>query len=285
MRQLKANSAATSSASAASCSAASISVAVSAWSLDTARAAGNSQLHPAIFLGSLVKASLEKLFPDTVSRLAGLVSTVVSARAGLTRIARPGKSVKKSGDRWDMNVCGVPNQRNQREGAAASVLRSSRDGIHGRFPSGENGIPLIKASSTVAATVPMCPEKRNGVERGTGARANVAAGLSGRCVLCIDGRAALYPEYRRAVETSGGNLLIYRSKPQRDAQRQPLPALLEQADMVICPVDCVNHHAFYTVKRYCQYSGTPCVLLERSGLSTFQRGIAALAALVSPAQA
>ena len=284
MRQLETNSAATSPASAASCSAASIPVEVPAWSLDTIRAARSGCLYPALSLAGLVEASLEKLFHDTVDRLAGIVSPLVFARAGLTRIARLGKPVEKSGGRRDMNVCGI---RNQRECANASVLRSSGDGISGRFSSGENGIPLIKASSTVAAaTVPICTEKRNGIERGAVAQTHTAAGLSGRCVLCIDGRAALYSEYRRAVEASGGNLLIYRSKPQRDAERQPLPALLEQADMVICPVDCVNHQAFYTVKRYCQYSGTPCVLLERSGLSTFQSGIAALAALAaSPAQA
>lgn len=284
MRQLETNSTPRSSASAASCSTASIPVAVPIWSLNATRVARNSHLHPAISLASLVEASLERLFQDTVDRLAGLVSTVVFARAGLTKIARPGKPVKKSGDRRDMKVCGIPNQR---ECGTASVLRSSSDGIRGQFTSGENGMPLIKASSTVAAaTVPMCTGKRNGGEGGTTVQTNTAAGLSGRCVLCIDGRAALYPEYRRAVEASGGNLLIYRSQPQRGAERQPLPALLEQADMVICPVDCVNHYAFYTVKRYCQYSGTPCVLLERSGLSTFQRGIAALAALTaSPAQA
>ena len=148
-------------------------------------------------------------------------------------------------------------------------------------------MPLIKASSTItAAPVPVCFMNHDSVHEGLVAHANTRVNLSGRCVLCVDGRVALYPEYRRAVAAFGGNLLIYRSQPQRDAESQPLPALLEQADMVICPVDCVNHHAFFTVKRYCRYSGTPCVLLERSGLSTFRVGIAALAALTeSPARA
>jgi hypothetical protein len=48
--------------------------------------------------------------------------------------------------------------------------------------------------------------------------------------------------------------------------------------MIVCPIDCVNHHAFFAVKRYCKHSGKPCVLLERSGLPTFCKGIAALAA-------
>ncbi|HEU4855388.1 MAG TPA: DUF2325 domain-containing protein, partial [Nitrosospira sp.] len=63
-----------------------------------------------------------------------------------------------------------------------------------------------------------------------------------------------------------------------------LPVLLDHADMVVCPMDCVNHTVFFTVKRYCRRSGKPCVLLDRSSLSTFRKGIATLAVLcTSPA--
>ena len=42
--------------------------------------------------------------------------------------------------------------------------------------------------------------------------------------------------------------------------------------MVICAVDCVNHEAYFTVKRYCKYFGKPYVLLDRSDLATFRKG-------------
>lgn len=103
--------------------------------------------------------------------------------------------------------------------------------------------------------------------------------LAGRRVLCVGGRAALYPEYHRMVEASGGRLLIYRRGPLHGGDH--LPALLDHADLVVCPVDCVNHHTYFTVKRYCKYSGKPCVLLDRSGLPTFRKGVAMLAALTT----
>ncbi|MEP6604496.1 MAG: DUF2325 domain-containing protein [Nitrosospira sp.] len=103
--------------------------------------------------------------------------------------------------------------------------------------------------------------------------------LEGRQILCVGGRAKLYPEYRRLIETSGGSLLIYRSGSRTDMDH--LPTLLARADMVVCPVDCVNHHTYFTVKRYCKRSGKACVLLDRSGLPTFREGVAVLAALVA----
>jgi hypothetical protein len=101
--------------------------------------------------------------------------------------------------------------------------------------------------------------------------------LAARKLLCVGGRAALYPEYSRLVHASGGTLFFYRSDPRVGGEK--LAKLLAQADMVICPVDCVNHEAYFTAKRYCKYSGKPCVLLDRSDLATFRKGVATLAEL------
>jgi hypothetical protein len=98
-------------------------------------------------------------------------------------------------------------------------------------------------------------------------------------LLCVGGRAALYPEYSRLVHASGGTLFFYRSDPRVGGEK--LSELLAQADMVICPVDCVNHQAYFTVKRYCKHSGTPYVVLDRSDIPTFSKGLAKLAELVA----
>lgn len=145
----------------------------------------------------------------------------------------------------------------------------------GREVAETDGFPLIRESappgsfSFEPSPSAVSGEKEDGACEGSG--------IGGRCVLCVGGRAALYPDYRRAVEASGGKLVIYRNMPQGPGHH--LPVLLDHADMVVCPVDCVNHTAFFTVKRYCRHSGKPCVLLDRSNLSTFRKGIAALAAL------
>jgi hypothetical protein len=137
--------------------------------------------------------------------------------------------------------------------------------------------PLIKEAAPPAPFfVEQSPSAASG-EKGDGTCEG--SGIGGRCVLCVGGRAALYPEYRRVVEASGGKLVIYRNMPQGPGHH--LPVLLDHADMVVCPMDCVNHTAFFTVKRYCRRSGKPCVLLDRSNLSTFRKGIATLALGVS----
>jgi catecholate siderophore receptor len=105
--------------------------------------------------------------------------------------------------------------------------------------------------------------------------------LEGRCVLCVGGLAALYPEYRHVVETAGGKLLIYRGDQQHDSNC--LPALLACADALLCPVDCVNHAAYFAAKYYCKHSGKPCALLKRSDLPTFRKGVEVLAASATTA--
>lgn len=149
-------------------------------------------------------------------------------------------------------------------------------------------VPLVKVSAPPGA--PTAP-RRPGSASAAGPAwdcdslgekqdaAHAGFDLAGRRVLCVGGRAALYPEYHRMVEASGGRLLIYRRGPLHGGDH--LPALLDHADLVVCPVDCVNHYTYFTVKRYCKYSGKPCVLLDRSGLPTFRKGVATLAALAT----
>jgi hypothetical protein len=126
-----------------------------------------------------------------------------------------------------------------------------------------SGTPSVAQADIGSAT---CDEKRAILKR--------SIGLAARKVLCVGGRAALYPEYRRVVEAAGGSLFFYRRDPPIGGKK--LSEVLAQADMVVCPVDCVNHQAYFTVKHYCKYSGTPYVVLDRSDIRTFRKGVATL---------
>jgi hypothetical protein len=147
-------------------------------------------------------------------------------------------------------------------------------------------VPLVKtafASGTgptarTAMGRATCNEKRATLE----GNFDLAA-LATRKVLCVGGKAALYPEYRRVVEASGATLFFYRSDPRPTSltSGHGLPKLLSQVDMVVCPIDCVNHEAYFTAKRYCKYSGKPYVLLDRSDIPTFRKGVATLAELAA----
>lgn len=129
-----------------------------------------------------------------------------------------------------------------------------------RYPCITDWAPLIKASAFM--------QKRN---TGKSLRQHGGCSLSGCSVLCIGGRIKLYPIYKQLIQDAGGNFIAFHG----DATDTPekLPRMLREADMIICPVDCINHEDYFAVKKYCQRSSKPCVLLDRSGIDTFAAGI------------
>lgn len=133
--------------------------------------------------------------------------------------------------------------------------------------------PLIKASRTTLGKALGGTNEMAGLN-------HRATSLAQRSVLCIGGRIRLYPEYGRMIADCGGRFSAFHGDTT-DSLENLLP-LLEQTDLIICPVDCVNHEAFLMVKRYCQHSRKPCVLIDRSEARTFDLGIRALAAMQRP---
>ena len=108
---------------------------------------------------------------------------------------------------------------------------------------------------------------------------NAHCDLKGRSILCVGGQAKHYPIYRDLVEAAGGHLVTFYGDSNDSIEQ--LHQRLEKADMVICPIDCVNHQAYFTVKRYCQFSGKYCVLLHRSQAGVFQKGIERLVSITA----
>lgn len=98
--------------------------------------------------------------------------------------------------------------------------------------------------------------------------------LADQSILCIGGRAALYADYHRLIEAAGGHLMIFRSGTQNNTDC--LHALLDRVNIVICPVDCINHMDFLAVRRYCQRTCKYCAMLQRSDLATFGKAVETL---------
>lgn len=100
--------------------------------------------------------------------------------------------------------------------------------------------------------------------------------LAGKMILCIGGRASLYADYQKLVEIAGGHFIGYRGT---DLKSDQLNKLLDQANIVICPVDCISHEDFFLVKNYCTLTGKICTFLAQSTLPNFQQGLKTLANL------
>ena len=103
--------------------------------------------------------------------------------------------------------------------------------------------------------------------------------LTGKTVLCVGGRMKLYPEYNRIINNASGSLMTFHGN--HDDHLENLSQLLQETDLIICPIDCVNHEAFLMVKHYCKNSGKPCILIDRSEVSTFQSGIMILSLMIN----
>ena len=95
--------------------------------------------------------------------------------------------------------------------------------------------------------------------------------FAGRSILCVGGQKHLYPAYRQIVEDAGGRFLSFHGRA--DMPLSELHKLLNVTDMVICPIDCIRHEAFFVTKRYCDRYRKPCVMLDKSRVTTFYNGI------------
>lgn len=95
--------------------------------------------------------------------------------------------------------------------------------------------------------------------------------LQDKAVLCVGGRTASVPVYRREIETRGARFLHHDGGEEDSAAR--LDAHLEAADLVICQTGCISHGAYWRVKDHCKRTGKRCVFVDRPSASGLVRGL------------
>ncbi|SEM95863.1 hypothetical protein SAMN05216325_10525 [Nitrosomonas marina] len=103
--------------------------------------------------------------------------------------------------------------------------------------------------------------------------------FAGRSVLCVGGQKHLYPAYQQIIEDAGGRFLCFHGG--NDASLDSLHRLLALTDLVICPIDCIRHEAFWITKRYCERLRKPCVMLDKSRITAFYNGIRMLRSITT----
>lgn len=89
---------------------------------------------------------------------------------------------------------------------------------------------------------------------------------SGCRVLCVGGRTPLVGEYRKLAERLGIRLIHHDGGVEESLSR--LPDMINGADAVICPTDCVSHPAYYRIKHQCKRQGKPCLMFKGAGVSS-----------------
>ena len=98
-----------------------------------------------------------------------------------------------------------------------------------------------------------------------------AVDLCGRRVAYVGGRTGIVGHFRALVERLNGHF-IHHDGGIEDHEGQ-LGRVLGQADVVLCPVDCVSHRACLRAKQFCKRNAKPFVPLRSAGLSSFVTGL------------
>lgn len=95
--------------------------------------------------------------------------------------------------------------------------------------------------------------------------------LCGQCVLYLGGKAQQRRHFQALVESCDGRFLHH------DGGRESCPHriadLVSQADVVMCPTDCISHGAMEKARALCAKQDKPIVFMQRSSLSSFTRSL------------
>ena len=98
-----------------------------------------------------------------------------------------------------------------------------------------------------------------------------AIDLCGRRIAYVGGRANTVGHFRTLVESLNGRFSHHDGGVDDNIGR--LGGVLSQADVVLCPVDCVSHGACLKAKAFCKRTAKPFVPLRTAGLSSLVRGL------------
>jgi hypothetical protein len=98
--------------------------------------------------------------------------------------------------------------------------------------------------------------------------------LEGRQLLYVGGRRHLLPHLKARAEACAACLLHHDGG--KEETLKALDGLIDQADVVFCPIDCVSHQACLRAKLLCRRQAKPFVPLRSSSATCFHRTIGAL---------
>lgn len=104
--------------------------------------------------------------------------------------------------------------------------------------------------------------------------------LGGRTVAYLGGRFSAAPRLRAAVERANGRFIHHDGGVETGQAK--MESALAQADVVVCPVDCVSHNACLKAKGYCKRMDKTFMPLRCASLSSFVIALNDIAAYPAP---
>ncbi|KXU82269.1 peptidase [Paraburkholderia monticola] len=155
-------------------------------------------------------------------------------------------------------------QRMQQEQDAAVALRHSRD----------QALALLKLVQSECDALERATVDAADAENGTGPRRASLDGVQGKRIVYVGGRPGSNAALKRLVDAAGGELVVHDGG--LEDRKGLLAAALPGADIVVFPVDCVDHDSMNTLKRICERHGIDYHPLRTASVASFVELIARL---------
>lgn len=133
-------------------------------------------------------------------------------------------------------------------------------------------LPVSPGNVPAASSGEPCPPQCAAIEAGD----CPGPDLCGRRILYVGGRNRQVAHFRDLVARRNGELLHHDGGLSESPAR--LAALVQRADAVLCPVDCVSHNACLQVKHICKRAAKRFVLLRSASLAGFVEALREVAA-------
>lgn len=124
------------------------------------------------------------------------------------------------------------------------------------------------------AASPLATDAAQGQPPAPGAEVEAVIELRDKAILCVGGRTANVPVYKRLIEVRGGRF-VHHDGGEKQTSTQ-LDASLAAADLVICQTGCVSHEAYWRVKDHCKRTGKRCVFVDNPSVSSLMRSLRAV---------
>ncbi|WP_044043638.1 DUF2325 domain-containing protein [Caballeronia insecticola] len=115
------------------------------------------------------------------------------------------------------------------------------------------------------------------------ARRRAVAWLSGKRIVYVGGRPNSNAVLKSLAEAAGGELIVHDGGVED--RKGLLAAALPNADVVLFPVDCIDHDSMNTLKRVCERHGVEYAPLRTASVASFVEFVARLTASAQTARA
>jgi hypothetical protein len=173
--------------------------------------------------------------------------------------------------------------------ARLAVQTSRCDAAEQRVATEQENVRLLRASLDDAlALLKVIQDETNALERTLQAandtlstRSGALDMLQGKRIVYVGGRPGSNSALRRLVETAGGEMTVHDGGIED--RKGLLAAALPNADMVVFPVDCIDHDSMNMLKRVCERSQVAYYPLRTASVASFVELIGRLAAADAPA--